>query len=197
MGTDFTGSDAWITTLTGPANTNDLTAESCTDMGVQCANRTTWLAARLDDSYTWRHVKRIDTTDPGSAYGTVATVTSLTWAAMAAYFEASHAFGALAGIMRMTWQGTVQNNASDFGEVRLTAGTAIATPDDISPHVKVGTGSTKSVNLELITAPGTPISVGTVLDVGLVARAEEIDGAMLAIGSGRLDIWKLTKVVVP
>ena len=195
-GFDFTGTDAWVTTLTGPANTEDLTAESCTDMGVQCANRTAYLAARMDDAYTWRHVKRTDTADASSAYGIVATVTSLTWAAMAAYFEASHSFGALAGIMRITWLGTIQNNASDFGEVRLTAGTAIATPDDISPHVKIGSGSTKSINLELITAVGTPLS-GAVLDVGLVARAEEIDGAMLALGSGRLDIWKMTKVEVP
>jgi hypothetical protein len=196
MGTDFTGTDAWVGTLTGPANTNDLSAESCTDMGVQLANRTMWLSARIDDSHQWRHVDRIDVADPTSAYGDVATVTSLTWDAMAAYFHATLALGSLAGLLRITFEGTIQNTNTGEGEVRLTAGGSIASPDDISTHARIEVAEIASVSLELITAIDTPIS-GDVDDVGLIARANEIDGAVKAIGSGRLDIWKLTKVAVP
>jgi len=194
---NFTGSDSWVATLTGPANTDDLTAESCTDMAVQLANRTLWLANRIDDSHQWLHVQRTDTADTGSAYGVIDSVVgAAAWSAMATYYEATVAVGSDACLLRLVWAGTVENTNSDWGEVRLTCGNTIAAPDDVSPHVRVGPGSKKSVTIELITDPTVDLT-GSVAAVGLVNRAEEVDGVMRTIGSGRLDIWKMIKTEIP
>lgn len=47
MTTDFTGSDAWHTTISGPATAQAVTAPSVCDMGLLVADRTIWLKNRI------------------------------------------------------------------------------------------------------------------------------------------------------
>ena len=191
MGTDFTGTDAWVATLTGPANADDLTAESCTDMGVQLANRTTWLAARIDDTFQWEPLYNKIKLDVGSAYSDIDTEVGNVWAPLANYYDASVNVGAKEGILRLEWTGTIENtNASDFGEIRLQVdGT------DFSAHARVELSSIASVHLVLYSAG---VYKDTVNNIGLYGRLEVADGgAIKTIGSGELQAYKLIITEVP
>jgi hypothetical protein len=197
IGTYFTGSDAWVATLVGPANTDDLTAESVVDAMVQQSNRTIWLSARIDDAYQRRHLDRIEIADAGSAYAATGNVTNVAFTAMASFHKASQAIGTPDGLLLLDWQGTLYNDSTLFGEVRLQC-TETGPTTYVSSHWRCGSKAYTSARLLLLVPDPTTAAdfTGTLTNVGLYARTE--DAVVIStVGSGSLDIWKLTKVEVP
>ena len=193
MGYNFTGTDVWVATLTGPANTEDLTAESVTDAMVQQSNRTTFLGARMHTSYMQRHIQRTEVLDAASAYADDSSTNTIIFEPLATYYESSLAIGSIDGLIYLEFHGTVQNtSATDFAEVRLEV------DGDDGPHVYVPASTIMSVSMAWVSPDpsagsdkSTPVS-----DVGLYGRMDAATGVIKTIGGGVMDFWLLTKVDV-
>lgn len=190
MGTDFTGTDAWVATITGPTNGDDATGDSVSDMGVQLANRTTYLGARIDDAYQRRLIDRRENKDLDSDYTLYGSaVTSATWVNHSAMWFSSVTLPE-SGFLVLEFQGFASNANDNFSEIRLTAG------GDHGPHARVNATSGNHVHIVHAVAPGGSAQTSPVSNVGLQLRTEDAGGAISILGWARLDIWHLAKVSI-
>jgi len=191
MGTNFTGSDTWVATLTGPAANDDLTAASVTDMGTQGANRTMWLSERLENSYVRRHLQRIENADTGSAYGNYGTaVTAVTWTNHSVMWVASQALNSAGDYLMLEAHLNVDCTSATWGEVRLTGDNG-----DNGPHARVEATTKVPVRLRhIVSNPGGGGSADPSLLVGVQLRLSDPTGDIKLYGWNRLDVWSVERV---
>lgn len=189
MPKSFTGDPVWVATCNGPDTDEDVTSDSVSDGLVQAAQRTSFLASLVNESYAWRPLSTVVVLDASSDYNDVEVLAAGTgWSDSATFDDPAIDFDTLgADRIRVTWIGTVQNDASGFAEVRLRVGAIV------SPHIRIPTGAEQAIALEILTAT---VPAGTET-IALQGRLFGIGGGNLKIiGSGALNVWSLTEKVV-
>lgn len=193
MPQNFTGSDSWVVTCNGPANDDDATGDSVSDMGVQLANRTTWLAARHDDAYAWRLLHETTVADSSSAYGIVDDITADTWDPFPQFSEIVIMPHDPIDI-RVELQGTFEVTLADWAELRLRA--VKGAVDVRSPHYRIEQpGASKYVSAGL-TLQGHDLSA-TDLTISLEGRLSTATGALNIRGGAKFVVYGLTQIKVP
>jgi hypothetical protein len=178
----------------GPANDDEATGDSVTDMGVLLANRTTWLAARGDESYVWRLLDEVAFTDTDSDYNVIDSVNVATWASFAQFTFAAVVPPSDPIDIRIEFHGTVDVTLADWAELRLRA--VKGAVDVHSSHFRVenlGNDKYTSVSLAL---NGHALSASD-LQISLDGKLATATGALNIRGSAKMLIYGLTKIEVP